>query len=457
MDRDELYDKYLRGDITEAEADALTQILREDPAAPRELVEHTADTVLLMRVGTQIAGEEPRVQTRALLSQQTGTAFRIPKWSWAAAVLLAFSVGIATYFLMPRSGLELATVSNLSGEAKVIRHGREITLRLQDKIADNDQVIVAPKGQLTFACIDDGSAVRCASETRLNLHLEGGNKRIRLESGSVACDVAAQAAGRTFGVQTPFGDVRVVGTVFSVDVNAETTRVDVSSGEVRVEHRFGNTNITPGNSVVIDEKGIRPWRKVVDADFERGDPLPPDLKPFFILSTVLQNPDRSLSPAPNVAVVENGRLELRGGRREEEKSLGLAGLNSTQALGADIAFDLHVTHVDGTQIGVSVNGDLLNGYRAIFNLGEGRWTGVQVDRITLDGQQLLAHNAEKIAGTGAAHHFRVEKSGNRLQIWVDNKKRIDESLNPLPSIQKTFSIFSVFTGVKINAIHVMTR
>jgi len=60
-------------------------------------------------------------------------------------------------------------------------------------------------------------------------------RRISLRDGVVVFSIAPLASGETFGVQTPHAFVEVRGTVFSVEVDRQRTRVRVHEGAVQVQ------------------------------------------------------------------------------------------------------------------------------------------------------------------------------------------------------------------------------
>lgn len=59
-------------------------------------------------------------------------------------------------------------------------------------------------------------------------------KRVHLEVGTLAADVARQLSGRAFVLTTPQAEVCVLGTRFTLAVTAESTRLEVLEGRVRL-------------------------------------------------------------------------------------------------------------------------------------------------------------------------------------------------------------------------------
>jgi hypothetical protein len=81
----------------------------------------------------------------------------------------------------------------------------------------------------------DRTLVELGAATTLRECSQGaGGKRLRLESGSLTADVAKQVAGAPFVVATPQAEIVVIGTRFSIACSADSTRVEVREGRVRV-------------------------------------------------------------------------------------------------------------------------------------------------------------------------------------------------------------------------------
>jgi ferric-dicitrate binding protein FerR (iron transport regulator) len=73
-----------------------------------------------------------------------------------------------------------------------------------------------------------------ASSVLRGLGDDTAGKRAHLESGSLAADVARQPQGRAFVLTTPQAEIRVLGTKFTLSVSADTTRLEVTEGRVRL-------------------------------------------------------------------------------------------------------------------------------------------------------------------------------------------------------------------------------
>ena len=118
---------------------------------------------------------------------------------WLIPALVA--AGLALALLRPRStAIELA----------------EDALPLRLSLKSGDALVIAAATRLRV--LDDAAALR----------------KVEIERGSVLFEVAKLGPGQAFEVQTRAATVRVVGTIFTVEVAPDQTVVRVHEGEVRV-------------------------------------------------------------------------------------------------------------------------------------------------------------------------------------------------------------------------------
>lgn len=93
--------------------------------------------------------------------------------------------------------------------------------------------LATERGQIRTTTLPDGSGLALDARTRLRIALYRDRREAWLDEGEARFSVAADAS-RPFVVVTPFGRVRVLGTVFTVEARHERMRVAVSQGRVAV-------------------------------------------------------------------------------------------------------------------------------------------------------------------------------------------------------------------------------
>ncbi|MBY6345021.1 DUF4880 domain-containing protein [Providencia rettgeri] len=119
--------------------------------------------------------------------------------------------------------------------------------------------LVTVRTQVLQRNLRDGSVLTMAPLSRLNWYSDDQQRLIELEEGEIHIDVARDAA-RPFIVRTNWGQVRVLGTAFSVERSSQGMRVVVERGLVQVEHaqtQAGQLRLSAGQAAVVDEHGLR--------------------------------------------------------------------------------------------------------------------------------------------------------------------------------------------------------
>jgi transmembrane sensor len=111
-------------------------------------------------------------------------------------------------------------------------------------------------GMRTPVDLADGSRITLNTDTAIAVDMSGERRRVLLFRGEAWFDVAADAS-RPFVVETPMGDVRVVGTRFNLRASQGGTSVSLTEGQVDLTGRGGATlTLTPGQAVRLTAAGI---------------------------------------------------------------------------------------------------------------------------------------------------------------------------------------------------------
>ncbi|WP_197408051.1 sigma-70 family RNA polymerase sigma factor [Lampropedia cohaerens] len=129
-------------------------------------------------------------------------------------------------------------------------------------------------GQHLRQRMPEGSNLELAPNTRADARLYRHRRIVQLLHGEMALEVRADAR-RPFIVQTSWGQVRVLGTRFSVASHAHQLQVAVASGSVAV-YANGAADVSdtavpsivlqPGHSVVIDAHGVQAVTPIAPQD-----------------------------------------------------------------------------------------------------------------------------------------------------------------------------------------------
>lgn len=132
------------------------------------------------------------------------------------------------------------------------------------------QYVTGP-GEQQLVALDDGSRVTLNTRTEIEVEMSGDSRRVVLKRGEAFFDVARDER-RPFRVLTSLGEVRVLGTRFTVYQRQQSIEVSTEQGLVRVlgagsRDETSAVLVPPGNSAIIPAAGRRPEMR--HADLER--------------------------------------------------------------------------------------------------------------------------------------------------------------------------------------------
>jgi ferric-dicitrate binding protein FerR (iron transport regulator) len=224
----------------------------------RELTENpdVCDQLRAMAEQAFVLGESRRLQPVSASPLEATEVIKISRRGfspWLAGIAAAAAVAVCAFlFLRPAGVVDLLIVEETSGSVEWL--GKDGTRRsaLSVKMA-------LPPGALELATDTAMVKVRFSDGTRIVLSGpaevdfgEQQGKRVRVRYGKLAAEVSKQAAGKPMQVLTPTADLIVLGTTFTVDVQAKTTDLDVTEGLVRMRRLADGSEaeVRPGQRLV---------------------------------------------------------------------------------------------------------------------------------------------------------------------------------------------------------------
>lgn len=91
-------------------------------------------------------------------------------------------------------------------------------------------------GERRDVTLADGSKITLNTDTAIDVRFEGGQRIVRLRRGEILVETghAAAYAAMRFRVATPLGSVQALGTRFSARLDADSVRVALFEGAVRI-------------------------------------------------------------------------------------------------------------------------------------------------------------------------------------------------------------------------------
>ena len=250
-ERYNLIGRYVGGEATDEDLMELTLLLESKPEAIQEFVsaaELERDLHEVYKVSSKAKsfakGRVPRNKPATVIKfprlQQTKWIASIA--AIAAMILLAFAI-----FKTTPEPVVIARVAETSQGAALIRDGNELPLKPNAELHAGDKIKVAGQNTVTIDYADHtrltlGSAAEYESvaifdEESVQASAAGSpnSKKIYLESGVIAADVAPQPAGKPMLIRTARATAEVIGTQLKLSVEKESTRLDVIEGKVRMQ------------------------------------------------------------------------------------------------------------------------------------------------------------------------------------------------------------------------------
>lgn len=206
----------------------------------------------------------------------------LPKWSWAAAIILLIGAAIAVIVssdtkknvvvasadILPGTNKAVLTVGsrsfNLSNSKTGIAVGSSITYNDGERIADAGQMIKVstPRGGQYQAVLPDGSKVwlNAASSIKFPSQFHGASRIIEV-TGEAYLEVSKNA-NQPFSVLVNGATVNVLGTGFNINAYGENIKTTLVNGSVKVN---GVVLEPRQQAIVRSPKDV----KVVNADLEQ--------------------------------------------------------------------------------------------------------------------------------------------------------------------------------------------
>lgn len=218
---DTILARWLAGELSEKEERQLRA--RPEFAEYEQLAQASRD---LPPVDYDTEGElkrlNKRIRSRSRKARHRRPAARKKMFKWGSVAAALFLLGVMTFLIWPEDGAvrDVATLETAPAETELLQ-------------------------------LDDGTEIRVNAATTLAYRLTAGRRRVELE-GEAYFDVAHDPE-RPFYVNTPTGEIRVVGTSFNVFDRQGELRVACNSGAVSVAARGRDFLLEAGQSVSIGD------------------------------------------------------------------------------------------------------------------------------------------------------------------------------------------------------------
>ncbi|MBN1670948.1 MAG: FecR domain-containing protein [Kiritimatiellae bacterium] len=334
---------YIADELGEGQTDELLARLRSEPALRRAWVGTIRNESLLWEFGSErrfsilasaigATEADPRMRPAPAGTDLTrrirpAGAGQLPPGRWtrrlmalAASVLIGLGLFVSWYLnRLPALAEGIATITHAAGAVHRVHGGVRTAARAQTPLFGGDSLLAAgPQG---LARVAYGSAViELGPDTAVVFEPEPGRtgRHLRVGAGTIEADIEPPIDARGMAVLTPHAAIRVTGTRFTVRVNAESTRVDLSRGRLEVTNLLKNESflLQQGHYAVIGPQTV----VAAGPAFGREDAVPqlrtPHLQVLYVFDEK-QGPivhDRSGAGAPlHLRIRDERAVEWRAG------------------------------------------------------------------------------------------------------------------------------------------------
>jgi ferric-dicitrate binding protein FerR (iron transport regulator) len=248
--------RYLDGRLMGDETEELNARLRVSPAG-RSLLWEIARQATAMG---DLARAEPTTCPSARLQLRRRRVDHRLRWGMAISLLLLVAAGGLAMWFHARASDQLIVVTEVIGETTWSSNAQSrSTLQVGDRLESGTFAVEANTGSLGLR-LADGTQLTLGGGSEFTV-AAAGQKRLRLRQGNLFAVVAPQPPSRPMLVQTPSAEIQVIGTVFSLNAQAENTVVNVEEGRVMLRR------LADGQTVNVSS------REAAAASFDAALPL----------------------------------------------------------------------------------------------------------------------------------------------------------------------------------------
>ena len=258
----ELIELYLQDSCTEKQLEEILELVESNEKFRKELAEagriqgllnavnHDNYDGIANRVMRSAGGLDEVALEEQILEKLTLVEAPVKSKSRKFSLLLwtAIAAQIALIFIMfglkePEVKAEtLASLYSESGQAYLIRNGKEMPVDASLRLIDGDAIRVEEKGDVSITW-NDSTVLQFKDKSEVSFAIVNGAKHIKFAEGTVQAKVTRQAHGKPLVIETPNSFATVLGTKFQLKVNQLETMLEVSRGSVELKRKATNKKV----------------------------------------------------------------------------------------------------------------------------------------------------------------------------------------------------------------------
>ena len=220
-----------------------------------------------------------------------------------------------------------------------------VGLGARELVTRGTTIEVGLNGRPLRVALSSGDALLAAPGTRIQILAQDADQRaLRLTAGAALFEVQRLAGARRFEVHTEHADVRVVGTVFSVEVQHGRTIVRVYEGTVLVSQRSlgaGEVWVSSGPPARLEDDRLARDGRAAAAQRARSPSVTVSTLPDVTGVPIVSERDAGSAPAATVVIVAAAPLASPDVMPEEARAWLLAGDSERALLAAQSHAEEH--------------------------------------------------------------------------------------------------------------------
>lgn len=160
----------------------------------------------------------------------------------------------------------MAHFDQVHGEVTLVSEGARTAARSGMELRPGQEIQTGPRSSFAAIKVTDGTRLELSSAGALEIVADLSSETgriVRVTRGLASALVAKQPAGHPMLFRTPNAEAKVLGTHLLLDVTAESTRLEVREGRVRLTRTEDGAGVdVPAGSFVVASKGPAPAAKL---------------------------------------------------------------------------------------------------------------------------------------------------------------------------------------------------
>jgi hypothetical protein len=206
------------------------------------------------------------------------------------AALILLCLALPLYLSWPRASESVSGVIGVvTTSTGVVKCAGSTTAQSTDVDVKNliscgDRYETGPSSR-TMLSLRGPTSLKLDENTRIRVFDDRG---INIDTGRVQLDVAKDI--RPFVVNTPFGAITVLGTIFDVSVDSEKAIIILKNGKIHFENKSMQSDIQPGEQLQVRWGATHPAPTKVDAAalMQWADAIVPDADAYVMFTRRIQ-------------------------------------------------------------------------------------------------------------------------------------------------------------------------